>query len=111
VVTVIAELRDAWHDEDPETRQPTVWPPAAPEAAIEYATWLISQDRKLTPLKVLQGFIWEEAYREGRIVAPVYADVTPALTRWAAQGCPRRSSLRAACLLSGCSSATRPPAI
>jgi enolase-phosphatase E1 len=88
VAQIVAELRDAWHDEDAAARQPAAWPATGCDAAGEYAAWLMSQDRKLTPLKALQGLIWEEAYRDGRLVAPVYEDVAPALAQWARRGAP-----------------------
>jgi len=47
--------------------------------------WM-EQDAKITPLKALQGMIWREGYREGGLTGAVYADVPPALRRWAAAG-------------------------
>lgn len=68
---------------------------AAKEAGIVYADreeiieilqrW-IDEDRKATPLKALQGMIWNEGYREGDFRAHVYADVAPQLRAWKAQG-------------------------
>ena len=46
----------------------------------------IDEDRKATPLKALQGMIWEEGYREGEFRAHVYPDVAPKLQEWKAQG-------------------------
>jgi enolase-phosphatase E1 len=46
----------------------------------------IDEDRKSTPLKALQGMIWEEGYREGAFRAHIYADTTPALEKWKKQG-------------------------
>ncbi|MGC3871798.1 acireductone synthase [Halomonas sp. GXIMD04776] len=43
-------------------------------------------DRKVTPLKVLQGMIWEEGYRQGDFTGHVYADVLPCLKAWHAAG-------------------------
>ena len=42
----------------------------------------IDQDRKATPLKALQGMIWEAGYREGELQGPMYPDVPVALRRW-----------------------------
>ena len=33
-----------------------------------------SEDRKITPLKTLQGLIWEEGYHKGELKAHVYPD-------------------------------------
>ncbi|KHJ93222.1 putative 2,3-diketo-5-methylthio-1-phosphopentane phosphatase [Oesophagostomum dentatum] len=39
----------------------------------------ITIDKKVTPMKALQGLIWEEAYRKGNVKGHVYPDVLPAL--------------------------------
>ncbi|EYB80771.1 hypothetical protein Y032_0400g754 [Ancylostoma ceylanicum] len=39
----------------------------------------INIDKKITPMKALQGLIWEEAYRKGDVKGHVYPDVLPAL--------------------------------
>ena len=52
------------------------------ETVITYLTWLIKKDRKLTPLKELQGLIWHQGYNNGQLKAPLYADVPEALRRW-----------------------------
>jgi len=46
----------------------------------------IDEDRKATPLKALQGMIWDEGYRRGDYTAHVYPDVAPALERWQQAG-------------------------
>lgn len=46
----------------------------------------IAQDRKATPLKTLQGFIWEAGYRQGDYRAHVYGDVAPCLQQWQSDG-------------------------
>jgi enolase-phosphatase E1 len=46
----------------------------------------IDEDRKATPLKALQGMIWDEGYRNGEFRAHVYADVAPKLQEWKKQG-------------------------
>jgi enolase-phosphatase E1 len=51
-----------------------------------YVEWLMDRDRKSTPLKELQGWIWEEGYRGGTLVGEVFADVPPALASWHARG-------------------------
>lgn len=62
-------------------------PPAAfPESLLTYLHWLMDQDRKSTPLKSLQGKVWEEGYRTGRLRAEVFADVAPAFERWRESG-------------------------
>jgi enolase-phosphatase E1 len=46
----------------------------------------IDEDRKATPLKALQGMIWDEGYRSGDFRAHVYPDVAPKLREWKKQG-------------------------
>jgi enolase-phosphatase E1 len=46
----------------------------------------MDDDRKLTPLKTLQGLVWREAFDSGALCAPVYEDALRALRHWRAQG-------------------------
>ena len=55
------------------------------EAEALFLRW-IKQDRKTTPLKVLQGLIWQEAYEAGTLKPELYPDVAPALTGWKEAG-------------------------
>lgn len=55
------------------------------EAADVLERW-IAEDRKLTPLKSLQGMIWRQGYEAGALKGHVYADTPAALRRWHAQG-------------------------
>ena len=43
-------------------------------------------DRKIAPLKTLQGLIWAEAYASGAIKGHIYADAAAGLARWQARG-------------------------
>jgi enolase-phosphatase E1 len=43
--------------------------------------WM-DQDAKITPLKTLQGLIWDDGYRQGRLTGRIYPDVPPVLRRW-----------------------------
>ena len=52
------------------------------ESVVAYVEWLIQRDCKSTPLKSLQGRIWEEGYRSGELRSRVFEDVPPALERW-----------------------------
>ncbi len=66
------------------------WTEAATESklasAARYVRWLIARDSKITPLKTLQGKIWEEGFRSGELKGEVYPDVAQALARWKSQG-------------------------
>jgi enolase-phosphatase E1 len=61
-------------------------PAMSDAAAVAALTRWIDEDRKITPLKTLQGLIWEEGYRSGALQGHVYDDAATALKRWAEQG-------------------------
>jgi enolase-phosphatase E1 len=44
------------------------------------------EDRKITPLKSVQGILWTKGYESGEILGHVYADVQPALEIWQSVG-------------------------
>jgi enolase-phosphatase E1 len=55
------------------------------ESIASYAGWLMDSDRKSTPLKSLQGKIWEAGYLAGELRAEVFDDVPRAFARWRRQ--------------------------
>lgn len=82
-----ARLRDycAAH---PETVAPILAEVQAIEPGDPIATmerW-IDEDRKITPLKTLQGMIWDGGFRDGAFKGHVYPDAVAALRRWHAAG-------------------------
>ncbi len=56
------------------------------DEAIAVLLGWIKADRKVTPLKTLQGKIWREGYESGAIVSPVYPDAVAAMKAWNARG-------------------------
>lgn len=56
------------------------------EAAIALLQRWIDEDRKITPLKTLQGMIWETGYRTGDFTGHVYDDAAQHLKAWKARG-------------------------
>lgn len=54
-------------------------------AIAELLRWM-DEDRKITPLKALQGMIWKAGYAAGDFTGHVYADAERGLHRWKAQG-------------------------
>jgi enolase-phosphatase E1 len=94
---LVEDLIDHWR-QDPDSRAPHFDPRLANYKRDEwegesdsvlvtpYLQWLISVDRKLTPLKELQGMIWEEGYANQDLHGPLFEDVPPALTAWHRQG-------------------------
>jgi len=45
-----------------------------PETSIQLLHQWIDEDRKVTPLKTLQGFIWEAGYHQGDLHGHLYSD-------------------------------------
>jgi enolase-phosphatase E1 len=43
-------------------------------------------DAKVTPLKTLQGLIWDAGYADGSLKGALYPDVPPCLRRWSRAG-------------------------
>jgi len=60
--------------------------PTQPGSISAYLQRLIDQDRKSTPLKSVQGQIWDEGFRSGELIAPVFNDVLAAMERWTESG-------------------------
>jgi len=58
-------------------------PGAPPLATLEH--WM-DEDAKVTPLKALQGLIWDTGYADGSLKGDLYPDVAPALRRWVRGG-------------------------
>lgn len=61
-------------------------PDALLEAVVAQLQQWIDQDRKITPLKALQGMIWERGYREGDYRAHIYPDAAERLRQWHGEG-------------------------
>lgn len=58
------------------------------DAVIDTLLAWIDADRKETPLKALQGMVWEKGYAEGAFTAHLYVDAYDALAAWRARGVP-----------------------
>lgn len=56
------------------------------DAAADVLERWIAEDRKVTPLKALQGMIWRQGYEAGELKGHVYADTPEYLRQWHAQG-------------------------
>jgi enolase-phosphatase E1 len=56
------------------------------DAVVSYFHWLMDRDRKSSPLKSLQGKIWEAGYLKGDLQGQVFEDVPRAFRRWHEQG-------------------------
>ncbi|XP_075060609.1 enolase-phosphatase E1 isoform X2 [Mixophyes fleayi] len=56
------------------------------QGVVDNVHWQMSQDRKTTALKQLQGHMWRCAYATGQVKGEVYEDVQPALRKWRGAG-------------------------
>jgi enolase-phosphatase E1 len=60
--------------------------PLDEESAIALLLHWSDEDRKYTPLKALQGLIWEAGYQEGALRGHIYEDAARKLRVWHAAG-------------------------
>jgi enolase-phosphatase E1 len=56
------------------------------EAVIDQLLLWIDEDAKVTPLKSLQGLIWEDGYHKGDFNGHLYPDAAENLKKWHGQG-------------------------
>lgn len=56
------------------------------EALIETLQGWIREDRKATPLKSLQGMVWEQGYLQGELKGHIYDDAAQYLQHWHDRG-------------------------
>jgi enolase-phosphatase E1 len=88
--SLISDLRAQNATDESQGVNPPQWHSGASDqqiaSASEYVRWLIARDSKCTPLKSLQGKIWQEGFDNGELHGEVYEDVPPAFARWRKQG-------------------------
>jgi enolase-phosphatase E1 len=53
---------------------------------IEILKRWIDEDKKITPLKDLQGYIWKEGFEKGELKAPIYEDAIKKIKEWKNKG-------------------------
>ena len=98
----VAEQLDA-------VRRDSAEPDADVERVIDILLGWIAEDRKATPLKALQGMVWEQGYQAGQLKGHVYPDAVQALQDWHRQGLQlyvySSGSIQAQKLIFGCSEA------
>lgn len=75
----VAPILDAVRKEENNTELST-------EEVIDVMLRYIREDQKVTPLKELQGMIWEEGYKTGELIGHIYDDALCGLRRWKDQG-------------------------
>lgn len=86
VRALINDLR-AQHEHDKRTGlKPPSWRDDSEEERLRssaaYGQWLIARDSKCTPLKALQGKIWQRGYASRELRGEVYPDMPAAFERW-----------------------------
>ena len=69
-----------------EVRDLAGMPSAGPDELAAVLTDWTDRDVKASPLKALQGLIWQEGFEAGRLTGQVYDDVPLALAGWQAHG-------------------------
>ena len=69
-----------------EARQEAGESAASTNRVIEILLDWIEKDRKVTPLKALQGHVWRQGYENGDFTGHIYDDVAPCLRRWSGSG-------------------------
>lgn len=58
----------------------------SPGSVAAYLSYMIDIDRKSTPLKSIQGKIWQAGYESGELRSRIFVDVPSAFERWTAAG-------------------------
>lgn len=82
----LREHADAHRDIIEAVRDEAGEPDANVERVIAILLAWITEDRKATPLKALQGRIWRHGYESGAFTGHVYDDAADGLQRWYARG-------------------------
>jgi enolase-phosphatase E1 len=82
----IAQLEDEHKQDFASGKYKKQFEKQSPTSVSDYLLFLISQDRKSTPLKSLQGKIWQIGYESGNLKSIVFDDVLPAFGRWKSEG-------------------------
>jgi enolase-phosphatase E1 len=81
-----AEVRQLKTEYESDGIYPSAFDENSPVSVAEYLRFLVDGDRKSTPLKSIQGMIWQDGYDSGEIASEVFDDVPPAFERWSALG-------------------------
>src|SRR6266849_2476197 len=86
--SLIQDLR-AQHDLDERNGlEPPGWldnTEARLRSSVAYGQWLMARDSKCTPLKSLQGKIWQQGFASRELRGEVFPDVPIAFERWRRQ--------------------------
>jgi enolase-phosphatase E1 len=87
--SLVRDLHGQYRVDEAQGLTPPTWDDASSEAqlrsSVAYVQWLIAKDSKCTPLKSLEGRIWQQGFESGELHGEVYPDVPPAFARWRKQ--------------------------
>ncbi len=86
----LADLKRMHSDDIKAGEMPPAWDAYDLESdlkcIVEYCSWLLGMESNASPLRNLEDFVWEEGYRNGKLMGEVYADFPDALARWKSEG-------------------------
>src|SRR5207245_2459355 len=86
IQSLIQELRGQREADERNGLEPPAWQDHPEEArlrsSVAFCQSLIARDSKCTPLKTLQGIIWQQGFTSGELRGEVYPDVPLAFERW-----------------------------
>jgi enolase-phosphatase E1 len=86
---LMEDLRSQHELDAKQGLQPPEWLNSSEEerlrSCVAYGQWLIAKDNKCTPLKSLEGKIWQHGYESWELRGEVYPDVPVAFERWKRQ--------------------------
>lgn len=85
ISTEIAQLNTEYRKDFTEQIYGRDFKDDSPESVANYLKFLIKVDRKSTPLKSLQGKIWQKGYESGELESEMFEDVPRAFERWKSQ--------------------------
>ena len=81
VTPVLEELKSANPNDVPAGAPPITGRDLLQES-MNYLLWLMDHDSKAAPLKILQGLIWEQGFRQGELQSEIFPDVPVCLQQW-----------------------------
>ena len=82
VQKILKDTHTFWQNEQQTPAQST---PTVDDLIAILLSW-IDADRKITPLKTVQGLIWEDGYTNGDFTGHLYDDAHYYLNKWKEQG-------------------------
>ena len=82
IKTEIAQLKTEYKKDFTEQIYGRDFREDSPYSIANYLKFLIEADRKSTPLKSLQGKIWQKGYASGELESVMFDDVPRAFERW-----------------------------